>query len=156
MGVDAACTCGTATQAAAADNTKYCQESAGGFGRVTTTKKCSNTAGTANVDAACTCGINTAVQVASGKVCAVSTAGVGVAHEPLCAGNKADGTTAAGFASATKKCSNTDGSATVDAACTCGTATQAAAADNTKYCQVSAGGFGRVTTTKKCSNTAGT
>jgi len=55
-----------------------------------------------------------------------------------------------GYASNTKKCSNTDGTATVDAACTCGTATPAAAADNTKYCFVDAAAKGWVSTLKQC------
>merc|ERR1711959_505965 len=152
------------------------------MGFVSDTKKCSNTDGTANVDAAWTCGTSTAVAVANGKVCK-DTSGTGVAHEPLCAGNKADGTNAAGtacscgttgtgttlvatgaaqfcrvesnrgYVSATVKCSNLVGATAVTAACTCGFSTQAAAASG-KFCnEVSGAGF--VSDTKKCSNTVG-
>merc|ERR1711959_864228 len=152
------------------------------MGFVSDTKKCSNTDGTANVDAAWTCGTSTAVAVANGKVCR-DTSGTGVAHEPLCAGNKADGTNAAGtacscgttgtgttlvatgaaqfcrvesnrgYVSATVKCSNLVGATAVTAACTCGFSTQAAAASG-KFCnEVSGAGF--VSDTKKCSNTVG-
>merc|ERR1711959_530860 len=153
------------------------------MGFVSDTKKCSNTDGTANVDAACTCGTSTAVAVANGKVC-VDTSGTGVAHEPLCAGNKADGTNAAGtacscgttgtgttlvatgaaqfcrvesnrgYVSATAKCSNLVGATAVTAACTCGFSTQAAAASG-KFCREESGA-GFVSDTKKCSNTDGT
>merc|ERR1711871_1859666 len=141
--VNAACTCGTTTQAAVA-NTKFCQV-VSGAGYASNTKKCSNTDGSAAVDAACTCGTATAVQVANAKYCVVTTAGVGSAHEPPCTGSEADGSTAAtnacscgttgtgttrvataagkfcqvvsgaGYVSTTEKCSNTDGTATVDA-----------------------------------------
>merc|ERR1712167_287430 len=164
--VDAACTCGTTTAVQVA-NTKFCQD-VSGVGYASDTKKCSNVAGTANVDAACTCGTATAVQVASGKVCTQTTAGVGTAHEALCAGAQKVGATAAtaacacgttgtgttlvataigkycqevtnaGFVSDTKKCSNDDGTTAVDAACTCGTTTAVQVA-NTKFCRVVAG-----------------
>merc|ERR1711898_45601 len=53
-------------------------------------------------------------------------------------------------ASDTKKCSNVAGAVAVDAACTCGTATPAAAADNTKFCYEDAAGKGWVSTLKQC------
>merc|ERR1711959_834732 len=149
------------------------------MGFVSDTKKCSNTDGTANVDAAWTCGTSTAVAVANGKVC-VDTSGTGVAHEPLCAGNKADGTNAAGtacscgttgtgttlvasgaakfcrvesnrgYVSATVKCSILVGATAVNAACTCGTTTPAAAASG-KFCYVDAAAKGWVSALKQCS-----
>merc|ERR1719502_50423 len=175
--VTAACTCGFSTQAAAAVG-KFCREESGA-GFVSDTLKCSNTAGSADVTAACTCGTTTAVQVANGKVCK-ETSGVGVQHEPLCAGNKADGTNAAGtacscgttgtgttlvatgaaqfcrvesnrgYVSATAKCSNLVGATAVDAACTCGTTTPAAAASG-KFCYVDAAAKGWVSALKQCS-----
>merc|ERR1719502_1163946 len=173
--------CGCGTNNAFAASGKFCRVESG-VGYVSDTLKCSNTAGSADVTAACTCGTTTAVQVANGKVCK-ETSGGGVQHEPLCAGNKADGTTAAGtacscgtsgtgttlvatsatqfcrvetnrgYVSAAAKCSNLVGATAVTAACTCGFSTQAAAAVG-KFCREESGA-GFVSDTLKCSNTAG-
>merc|ERR1719440_2187566 len=106
------CTCGTATAVQVA-NGKVCSVTTAGVG----TEK----------DALCTA--NTGAAAVSGAACSCGTAGTGTKNVAAAVGKfcrvltNAIGTTpaGAGFVSDTVKCSNTDGSTAVTAACTCGT-----------------------------------
>merc|ERR1719502_1208926 len=138
--VGADCTCGTST-AVAVTSGKVCSVTAAGVGTA--------------LDALCTgSGVLAGTTAVSGSACSCGTAGTGTKNVAAAVGKFCRVVSNAGFVSATKTCSNTDGTTAVDAACTCGTTTPVQAASG-KFC-LEVSGVGFVSDTKKCNHEDGT